>query len=274
MGKRGRCRWVLAMLALTAACHAQAPAGQVLAVVNGEEITIPELNAEARARGLAIGNDAGARQALLQELIDRRLLAQVARKEGLDRTPDYILQSRRANELVLVQQLNEVVSHSTGQPSPKQMSAFIAANPQAFGDRAVVTVEQMGLPGPLPAGKAAAVAGAPGLDQAAAILGNPQLADSKAMQTWDTARLDPQSASELLGAAAGHLLVLHPPGSGWLVARKVSASRSPVPPAQQQATAIALIRAQAMEQAAAALLNRERSQSRVVIGKEADEQHR
>jgi peptidyl-prolyl cis-trans isomerase C len=274
LGKRVGRGLFLAMLALTAACHAQAPGGQVLAVVNGEEITIPELNAEAHARGLAIGNDAGARQALLQELIDRRLLAQAARKEGLDRTPDYILQSRRANELVLVQQLNEVVSHSTGQPSPQQLSAFIAANPQAFGDRAVVTVEQMGLPGPVPAAKAAAVAAASSLEQAAAILGNPELANSKAMQTWDTARLDPQSASELLSAADGRLLVLHPPGSGWLVARKVSTAPSPVPPAQQQATAIALIKAQAVEQADAALLNRERAHSRVAFAKDGDEQPR
>jgi peptidyl-prolyl cis-trans isomerase C len=275
LGKRRHRHWlVVATLAFAAACHGQAPEGQVLAVVNGEEITIPELNAEAHARGLAIGNDVAARRALLQELIDRRLLAQTARKQGLDRTPDYILQSRRADELVLVQQLNEVMSHSSGQPTPQQLSAFIAANPQAFGQRAVVTVEQMSLPGPIPPANAAAVAVAPGLEQAAAVLGNPALANSKAMQTWDTARLDPQSANELLQAPADRLLVLHPPGSGWLVARKISATPSPVLPAQQQATALALIKAQSLEQAAATLLAQARSRAKVVIAKEADEQRR
>ena len=264
---------VIGILALVAACHSQAPGGQVLAVVNGEEITIPELNTEARARGLVIGNDLGARQVLLQELIERRLLAQAARKQGLDHTPNYILQSRRADELTLVHELMEVVSHGVRQPTPQQLSAFIAANPQAFGQRAVVTVEQMSLTGPISPAQAAAVAMAPSLEKAAAMLGDPALAGSKVMQTWDTARLDPSSASELLNAPTYRLLVLHPPGSGWLVARKMSATPSPVPLDQQESAAIALLKAQYAEQAAAALLQRARAQASIVLPPEPDEKH-
>jgi peptidyl-prolyl cis-trans isomerase C len=264
----------MALLALTAACHDQAPAGQVLAIVNGEEITIPELNAEARARGLVIGSDVRVRQALLQELINRRLLAQTARNEGLDRTPDYILQSRRAAEITLVQELTEVAGHGARQPTPQQLSAFIAANPQAFGERQVVTVEQMSLPGPVQPDKVAAVAAATSLEQGAAALGNPALASSKAMQTWDTARLDRDSADKLAKAPTYQLLLLHPPGSGWLVTRKISATPAPIPPDQQAAAALALIRAQESQQVAASLLNRARSTARIALAKEPDQQTR
>lgn len=270
-GKRRRSRWlVCGVVALCAACHGKAPGGQVLAVVNGEEITIPELNAEAQARGLVIGNDAQARKALLQELIERRLLAQTARKEGLDRTPDYILQSRRAAELTLVEELTEVASHAAGQPTPQKLSAFIAANPQAFGQRAVVTVEQMGLAGPVAPAKMTAVAAASSLEQAAAILGNPALANSSLMQTWDTAQLDRDSAARLLQARTYQVLVLHPPGSGWFVVRKISATPTPVPAGEQADVARQLVQAQASQQVSALLLDRARSQARIAVAKESD----
>lgn len=272
--RQGKRRWTAiaaALFAVCSACHQEAPDGQVLARVNGEEITVPELNVEARARGLSIGSDVAARDALLQELVDRRLLAQAARDQGLDRTPDYILQSRRAAELTLVEELTEAAGHAARRPTPQQLDAFIAANPQAFGQRAVVTVEQMSLPGPLAADKAAAVVGAPSLEQAAAILGNPALAGSKAMQTWDTARLDRPSAAALLQAPADRLLVLHPPGSGWLVLRKISAVPSPVVAGQQQATALALINAEESQQATALALARAQQHAKVEMVKEPDQ---
>ena len=262
------------LLALCAACHERVPEGQVLAVVNGDEITIPELNAEARARGLVIGDNPGVRQALLQELIDRRLLAQAARKRGIDRTPDYILASRRAAELALVQELTTDAGRSAQQPTREQLSAFIAANPQAFGQRAVVTVEQMALPAPVTNDKADAVARASSLEEAAAILGNKSLAASKAMQTWDTARLDRDSAATLLAARTGQLVVLHPPGSGWVVLRKISATPASVPPDQQGAYAAQLAKAQISQQFAVNLLSRARSQARIAMGTEGADRGR
>lgn len=239
----------------------------MLAVVNGEEITIPELNAEARARGIVIASDVAARQALLQELIDRKLLAQTARKQRLDRTPDYILQSRRADELTLVQELTDVAGRSARQPTEQQLAAFVAANPQAFSERAVVTVEQMGAGAAAPPAKMAAVGSARTLEQAAAILGNPALAATKVMQTWDTARLDRASATSLLAAHPDQLLVLHPPGSGWLVVRKISATPSPVAPDQQADAALALARAQISQQVSADLLAQARAHARISIQK-------
>jgi peptidyl-prolyl cis-trans isomerase C len=274
-GKWSPARLLVGMLlAVCAGCHERVPEGQVLAVVNGDEITIPELNAEARARGLVIGDNPGVRQALLQELIDRRLLAQAARKQGIDRTPDYILASRRAAELALVQELTTDAGRSAEQPTREQLSAFIAANPQAFGNRAVVTVEQMALPAPVPADKAAAVARASSLEEAAAILGNKSLAASKAMQTWDTARLDRDSAATLLAARVDQLVALHPPGSGWVVLRKISATPAPVPRDQQAAYAAQLAKAQISQQFAVNLLSRSRSQARIAIGTEGPDQGR
>lgn len=254
------------LAAVCTACEQRGPSGQVLAVVNGEEITIPELNGEARARGLVVGNDAAVRAALLQELIDRKLLVQAARKRGVDRTADYILAARRVSEAALVQQLVTDAGRSAEQPTAQQLTAFIAANPQAFGQRAIVTVEQMPLPEAVPAAKAAAVSAAGSLEKAAALLGNDRLTASKAMQTWDTARLDAESGGRLLNLPAGQLTALHPAGSGWILVRKVSQTPSPVPMDQQTAFAASLAKAQISQDFATRLLNQARSTAKIVVG--------
>lgn len=63
---------------------ANAPAGTVVAVVNGETLTEPLLAAYARQRGLDLA-DAAQRQQALDALIDTILLAQDAVQSGLDK---------------------------------------------------------------------------------------------------------------------------------------------------------------------------------------------
>src|SRR3546814_15555745 len=64
--------------------------GQVGAGVNGEEITLREINAELGSRPIPEGVDKKViQQAALQRLVERRLLAQAARDDELDKTPDY-----------------------------------------------------------------------------------------------------------------------------------------------------------------------------------------
>ena len=90
---------------LLSACHASPPTGQVIAVVDGVEITLAELNAEARARNLAIGSDRAQRDQAIADLVKRRLLVHAAEARGLDRVPAFILAERRARDILLAQEL-------------------------------------------------------------------------------------------------------------------------------------------------------------------------
>ncbi|MDP9086633.1 MAG: hypothetical protein M3N02_07715 [Pseudomonadota bacterium] len=94
-----------AAAALLAACHPSLPSGQVIAVVDGVDVTLAELNAEARARNLAIGTDRAQRDLAIDDLVKRRLLVRAAEARGLDRTPEFILAERRAHDILLAQQL-------------------------------------------------------------------------------------------------------------------------------------------------------------------------
>src|SRR3712207_2331146 len=104
-----KCFMIAAALMLFVGCDSGRVSGQVVAVVDGQEIAIPELNAEARARGLVIGNDRAVRDRVLQDLIDRKLLVKAALERKLDRTPDHLLAKRRSDELLLAGALLETL---------------------------------------------------------------------------------------------------------------------------------------------------------------------
>src|SRR5690242_9678585 len=95
-----------ALIALTVASCQKKASGQSVAVVNNEEITASDLNAElANAKIPASAATADVRNQVLQELINRRLLEQQAKSDGIDKTPEFLNQERRATENLLINML-------------------------------------------------------------------------------------------------------------------------------------------------------------------------
>jgi peptidyl-prolyl cis-trans isomerase C len=125
------------------ACDSE-PTGQVLAVVNGEEITQQELNAELAELGQAAAGDKQAiRRQVLQQIIERRLLAQVAKEEGLDRDPTYIIRERRLNEELLVQMYGAKTADTVRVPNSAAVQNYIQENPGKFNQRTAYLVDQI-----------------------------------------------------------------------------------------------------------------------------------
>ena len=90
--------WILTLALALGACHRKAE-GQVVAVVNGDEVTSSELNAELQGANLPPDMDKDeARSKVLQSLIDRRLLPQQARAGGLDETPEFLNKQRQLSD--------------------------------------------------------------------------------------------------------------------------------------------------------------------------------
>ena len=89
----------LVCLALLAACEKKAT-GQVAAVVNGEEITLQEINTELEALSPSqqdAKDKKKLQQAALQRIVERRLLAQAARDDGLDEGATLVMQTEGKN---------------------------------------------------------------------------------------------------------------------------------------------------------------------------------
>lgn len=133
----------LAAVSLLSACQKEAT-GQVAAVVDGEEITLQEINAELQNARLPDGADKkAASAAVLQRIIERRLLAKAAKDDGLDKEQEYLIRSRQVNDALLVQMLSERASRGVQVPNDAAIKTYIDQNAGTFGNRTIFTTDQV-----------------------------------------------------------------------------------------------------------------------------------
>lgn len=140
---------MLAPLALTlvlSGCDnaAKAPEGQVVATVDGKEVTIHEMNAELAQ----LQNRGNAPRKLLESValarvIERKMLAEEARKRNLDKNPQFLLIKQRADESLLVQALQADIQAKVQPITREAAQKFVAENPQIFGDRKIFSLDQI-----------------------------------------------------------------------------------------------------------------------------------
>lgn len=134
---------MLAAVLAIGACSKK-PEGQVVAVVNGEEVTLTELNGEIADLNLPPTADkTQVRAQVLQKMIDRRLLAQAAKEAGVDRDPAYINQQRKMNEQLLVSMYGRKAMDTVATPENVAIDQFINRNPQMFGERVRYRLDQI-----------------------------------------------------------------------------------------------------------------------------------
>lgn len=120
------------------------PKGQVVATVDGKEVTVLELRAE-------LGNFSSrdqsvvkaAQQQALQRIIMRKLLADEARKQKLDKSSDFALQVQRGEETLLAQLYQRKLAEKIKQPTKSDADAYVASHPNQFGARKVLVLDQI-----------------------------------------------------------------------------------------------------------------------------------
>ena len=134
----------IALASLSLAGCGKEATGQVAAVVNGEEITLQEINAELGNTPIPEGVDKKVvQQAALQKIVERRLLAQAAREDGLDKTPDYLLRERQLRDALLVQLMGQRAERALKVPDQQEIDKFLSDNPLMFADRKILTIDRI-----------------------------------------------------------------------------------------------------------------------------------
>jgi peptidyl-prolyl cis-trans isomerase C len=249
-----------ALALITTSCNKPQPKGQVIAVVNGEEITVAELNEEAKGRGISIGNDAFARRKVAQDLVDRKLLAQLALHDKVDTNPEFLLSSRRLKELLLAQKLVDLRS-GAADPTAADVVAFIKAHPHAFDQRVSLRTGQIIVATKLPAKVQADLSTASTLDQAQQLLTAAGISGARSEQVLDSANLPEATMARLL-PASGDLLLL-PAGEGMAIVQVLSVTPQPTAPGQRVSTARDWLRQHRTNDALEELLDAAKSKARV-----------
>lgn len=226
------------VIALAATGCQKKAAGQAIAVVNDEEITAAELNdALSSDQSLAGSATKEARAATLQKLIDRKLLVQQARKDGLDKSPEYVNQQRRTNDEILINLLLSKRLNSSQVPSADAITRYQASRPEMFANREIWTLQQIQYPLQNDPTLNAALGKAQTLEEVAQLLTAKGVKFTRESRKLDTAVFPHAIYNQLTPLKPGEPFIA--PGPDKAVASVITA-REPAPLAGDQARTVAV----------------------------------
>lgn len=142
--------WRSAMMAvplLTAGCNQNsAPSGQTVASVDGNEITTSDLQLE--MKDLSPEQRKSAQGLVVQTLVDRKILTEYAKSQGMDRNPDFVLQLRRMTDILLAERAAQQIAAGAQQSiNVSQVNEYLDSHP-GITNRRILTLDQLSFPLP------------------------------------------------------------------------------------------------------------------------------
>lgn len=236
------------------------PTGQVVAVVNNEEVTQQELDRE-----IALLNTpkdripADARSALLERLIDRNLLADYAKSQKLDRSPDFIAAQRRVEQSMLADVALRKLTPPPAAPTPAEVRTFIADNPTLLRDRQKLLIDYVRFAKPKDPKLLPLLMTLGSVDAVAARLAADRTPFQRGKRPLDTATLEAPLAKQFVDRPDGTLLEISR-SDATVIGAIVQRARLPVPQSRWEQIAIAaLSRAKAQKARNQAIANLRKS---------------
>jgi len=240
---------LLAGTAMLAACNSKAqPGGQVAATVDGKEVTLQEINTELQGVNLPPNADKQAAQrALLQQIIERKLVVSAAETKNLDKSPEFLAQKRRQEEILLAQLYAKQQQAAVPMPSDADIAKFMADNHTAFADRQQLVLDQVrwGAQGSEQVTKA--LASVHDLDSVAKTLAGAGVKFERTKATIDSAQVPPKMMDQINKLPPTEPFVI--PAGPMLTANVIVArTAAPTDPARARAAAVAAWRQQKLGQ--------------------------
>lgn len=251
-----------ALLVGTSGCSKK-PGGQVVAVVNGEEITSQELNVELNNAHLPPGIDQKkVMPVLLQRIVDRKLVTQLAKNDGLDKTPTFLAQSRIQSENLLANAYAGKLAKTISLPDAATVDAFINNTPSIFSQRKRYTLAQIVFNPPADPAFLQKLAPDHTLDAIAATLTAAQVQFVRSVGKLDTGAIPPEIATKIQALPPGEPFML--PDNGRIVASVIqSAEPVPVTPEEARPIAVNVLRQKSLQDALGKKLQAARSSATI-----------
>jgi EpsD family peptidyl-prolyl cis-trans isomerase len=226
-----------------------APTGQVVATVNGKEITLRELQAEL---GGATFTDPKQQKAVqeraLEMIVARTLMANAARAQGIDKTPDFAMAEDRAVDNMLANALEAKVVKSVPAPTPDEVTRYITDHPASFSNRSIYELDEIRFARPNDPAALAGLQPLNTLTDIATFLTAHKIPFQQGSGTLDALQLDPGAADQI--AKKPNEVFVLPVGNMFMVGQIKSAKVTPVPDDQATKLATAVLTRQHSEEAA------------------------
>ncbi|MFM9978662.1 MAG: EpsD family peptidyl-prolyl cis-trans isomerase [Sphingomonadaceae bacterium] len=245
-----------------AACDKK-PTGQIVAVVNGEEISLAELNQELTGAKIPENADKKAiMRQVLERVVDRRLLAQAAKEQGIDRDPTYVSMQRRMSEDLLVQMYAKKAADGIKVPDAAAIDKYINENPTLFAERARLKLDQIVFPMPSNPDVLRQFEKDNSLAAVAATLGRLNIKFAQGEGALDTATVPPKLLQQINALPAGEPFIV--PTNGRVVVSVIK-GREPVviPAAQARPLAVEAMRRQGLSKIGESRLKEARAKAKI-----------
>jgi hypothetical protein len=245
MSRLGAIRWwhllVLAGLAaggIFAWTHRLLPASQpsgAIAIVDGASVSQLDVTVEAQSRGIsADAIDPPMQKVLLSAVIDRKLLAAAAVKQGATSTPLFQASVARATEMLAAGTTAEQIAGPAREATVQEAQRYMAANPLMFGDRQIFVVD--GVVADLRSAPARQFDPAKTIDDVLSSLRLIHIPYERANRRIDSATIPPDQAGRFAKLKNGELFRL-PVGQNALVGAIIAREPKILPAGEQLAGA-------------------------------------
>lgn len=224
--RRGLLLVAVCATSLLAACN-KTPTGQVVATVDGEEVTTTELNAEMATMQIPANADKKLVQnAALERIIERKLLSNAAKADGLDQNPDYIVRRQQMEEALLVQTLAKKMAGGVKTPGAGEINKYMADNSNMFGNRTIYTVDQIQFDAPKRQDYLKGLGAAHTMNDVVAVLDSNGIKYERGNAQMDSAMVPGPMMAQILKVPAGEPFVVP---MGPKIAVSVITGNKPVP---------------------------------------------
>jgi len=130
-------------IGLSACGSKEKKAGQALVRVNGEEITVLQINDELSRAGVQPGQQEAATKQLIESMIDRQLILAEAMRNKIDRTPDVIKAIERTKAQIIAQAYLQSITSKISKPSKVEIDDYFQKHPEYFSQRKQLDIKQL-----------------------------------------------------------------------------------------------------------------------------------
>jgi len=142
---------VLATLLVTGCSAKHKPATQVVAKVNGDEISIHQLNNALTQLPPAPPEEvAKMRRGVLDNLVNQQLAVQGAIEQKLDRSTEVMMLIDASKREILTRAYLKNLVAGLPKPSTEEAQKFYDEHPQLFSQRRIYSLQEISLPSPHP----------------------------------------------------------------------------------------------------------------------------
>lgn len=223
---------VLAAAGLSACGGKEKKAGQALASVNGEEITVLQLNEELQRANVPAAQQETATKQLLESLIDRQLLQNEAVKDKVDRDPKVVQAVERAKALIVAQAYMQKRIGNIAKPTAAEVEDYFKKNPLYFSQRKQFDMRELIIAtSDMNDELKKAMDSAKSLEEVAAWLDANKVKYGRTQLSRSSTDLAPELSTKLLGMPKGQLFIIRE-GDRTLLISLVDIKDSPLTLAQ------------------------------------------